>query len=446
MKHSAGSVVITAPIGIPLAGNGRADAASRGIHDDLRANIIYLESGGTQLLLIGLDLLGLRRGECNEMKARIQRATGIPAEHMNILCTHTHSGPNTMRVFANLLTQQDLERCDTYLQWLVDTVSQKAIQVVAEAAEGLMGYGQDVAEGFSFGRRVVLRDGSLKMVFEDYDRQEIDYLACPNGNPILSVAAFTDLSRNVRALLVHFTSHPAIVCGEDWLYTRDYVDELTVQLQRRFGRDVTVLYANGAQGNQVAADPYLPFTTGWEEAKRVGGQLAHHAKTIVSRLLMEKALVSQPELHAKTATVTLPIRQITQAEIRHANELMQVIPNRVQLHGLDPRVEATSILEMAEYPLTEETVPIQALRLGPLCAVSFPGEVFLEFGLEVMNSDPRDVVIFGLSNDYIGYLPTEVAFSQGGYEIKTSVGSSRFAPQAGKLLAEACRSLLAELP
>ena len=41
MKFSAGSVVITAPIGVPLAGNGRADAASRGIHEMCIRDSIY---------------------------------------------------------------------------------------------------------------------------------------------------------------------------------------------------------------------------------------------------------------------------------------------------------------------------------------------------------------------------------------------------------------------
>ena len=71
MKFSAGSVVITAPIGVPLAGNGRADAASRGIHDDLRANILYLESQGQKLLFISLDLLGLLQTHCDAIKDRI---------------------------------------------------------------------------------------------------------------------------------------------------------------------------------------------------------------------------------------------------------------------------------------------------------------------------------------------------------------------------------------
>ena len=61
------------------------------------------------------------------------------------------------------------------------------------------------------------------MVFEDYDPEDIDHLACPNGNPVMSVFLLTDMEENVKGILVNYTSHPAVVCGEDWLYTRDYI-------------------------------------------------------------------------------------------------------------------------------------------------------------------------------------------------------------------------------
>ena len=445
MKCSAASVVITSPIGVPLAGNGRADAASRGIHDDLRANILYLESCGEKLMFIGFDLLGILQKQCDQIKDRICAETDIPRQNINLFATHTHSGPNTQRCFDYFLTDEQLAACDRYLDWLVDVVADAAIPVVRNAQPCLMGYGHDVVEGFSFCRRIVLKDGSFRMVFEDYDPAEIDHLACPNGNPVMSLFLFTDLHKTVKAILVNYTSHPAVVCGEDWLYTRDYIHALTVELQKRYGKDVVVVYANGAQGNQVAADPYKPFITGWEEADRVGRGLAEGAKRIASRILMEKSLKKDVSISTAASQVVLPIRKVTQADIDHAKALMNSLPDEVLLHGLDPRVEADSILKMADYPLTEEAVPIQAVRIDDQIIVTFPGEVFLEYGNRVMDESDLDVMIFGLANAAVGYIPTPEAFPQGGYETKTSTGSSRFAPEAGELLADACCALVKKL-
>ena len=126
---------------------------------------------------------------------------------------------------------------------------------------------------------------------------------------------------------------------------------------------------------------------------------------------MEKKFTVDVTIRAERRTVTLPVRTVAQADIDHAHALMEHIPDKVVLHGLDPRVEASSILKMAEYPLKEEEVVIQGVRIGEQVIVTFPGEVFLEYG----------------------------------YEGKTSVGSSRFAPNAGDLLAEGCCKLVQEL-
>jgi hypothetical protein len=448
MKTNFRSIVITAPIGTPLAGNGREDSRSRGVHDDLRANLAYVESGEQRHLFIGLDLLGLKRNEADEIKLRVQMSCGLAPEQITIFATHTHSGPNTLEIFRSFLTQEDLENCCNYCAWLVDRISAAVPELVASAAESKLAIGSDVVEGYSFNRRVILNDGTLKMVFEDYDRAQIARLSGPNGNPAMHVFAFADLQDRVKGVLINYTSHPAIVCGEDWLYTRDYVHALTLALQRRYGPELVVLYANGAQGNQVASDPYGPFVTGFAEADRVGKGLAEGAIRIIDRLLLRRAFQREAELLAATAHLNLPIRRISPEEQARARAVVRDAANGTgaQLHGLDPRVEAQSILEMAQQEQAIDETLIQAIRLGSALILTFPGEVFLEHAQDALRGLPvESAMVFGLANDYVGYIPTREAFSEGGYEVKTSFVSSRFDPSAGERLVSASRALAAEL-
>jgi hypothetical protein len=68
--------------------------------------------------------------------------------------------------------------------------------------------------------------------------------------------------------------------------------------------------------------------------------------------------------------------------------------------------------------------------------VTFPGEVFVEFALEVKkNAKAAHTVVVGLANDYVGYIPNQEAFRQGGYEIKTAQ-SSKLSETAGNVLVE----------
>ena len=445
MRICVDSIVITPPVGIPLAGNGRADSRSRGVHDDLCANYVYIEECSEQLLFIGMDLLGLPKQICGRIKSRIQEKTGLSTEKIHIICTHTHSGPNTMRIFKNFLTSEDLTNCDQYIESLIPQVAEPVLQLIKNAYIGKIGFVSDIVEGYSFCRRIILRSGLCKMVFEEYDKKEIDHLTGPNGHPLMSVFLITDEEETVRGIIVHYTTHPAIVCGQDWLYSRDFIDRMTNDLQQKFGKDVIVLYANGAQGNLVAADPYKGFITGWEEAERVGAGLAAGAICLAERIMAENKLSAFAHIRNLQRTIKLPIRKITEEDCIRAEEIMHAPQGDVRLHGLDPKIEAESIFEVANYPYQEEETIINAIRIGDQLIMTFPGEVFIEYALELIQSSPLpNTIVFGLTDDYVGYIPTENAFAEGGYEVKTSVCSSKFEPNAGSILADACKDLLRE--
>jgi hypothetical protein len=59
----------------------------------------------------------------------------------------------------------------------------------------------------------------------------------------------------------------------------------------------------------------------------------------------------------------------------------------------------------------------QALGIGPLGIVGLPGEVFVEIGIQIKEHSPfSHNMVAGYTNDNLGYIPTSVAFEEGGYE------------------------------
>jgi hypothetical protein len=63
------------------------------------------------------------------------------------------------------------------------------------------------------------------------------------------------------------------------------------------------------------------------------------------------------------------------------------------------------------------TTEIQALRLGAVVLVSAPGELFAEIGVAIENASPfQHTFVVGYANDSLGYLCTETAIREGGYE------------------------------
>jgi hypothetical protein len=70
-----------------------------------------------------------------------------------------------------------------------------------------------------------------------------------------------------------------------------------------------------------------------------------------------------------------------------------------------------------------------------------PGELFIEYQLAARKLRPEDTVCIAAYGDYgPGYIGTEIAYEQGGYE--TSPRASNVAPGVERVLMEGIRELL----
>ena len=86
---------------------------------------------------------------------------------------------------------------------------------------------------------------------------------------------------------------------------------------------------------------------------------------------------------------------------------------------------------------------IQALQVGPVSFVAWPGEIFCDLGHEVKQRTPfRPTYTIGYANGSIGYVPVPEAYQEGGYEADVA---AHLADHAGLVLVEESMSLLAEL-
>jgi hypothetical protein len=103
---------------------------------------------------------------------------------------------------------------------------------------------------------------------------------------------------------------------------------------------------------------------------------------------------------------------------------------------------AKEVLLRADMP-EWSTSDIQLIRIGDFQLVAIPGEVFVEFGLTIKEASPTPhTAIVSLANDYVGYMPTAEAFSQGGYET-WGARSAWTAPGTGEAI---CQEIVARMP
>ena len=87
-------------------------------------------------------------------------------------------------------------------------------------------------------------------------------------------------------------------------------------------------------------------------------------------------------------------------------------------------------------------VPTWGIRIGDFTFVTFPGELFHQIGKAVKDScHNRYPFLVGYANGGLGYLPTQAAHSQGGYEPTSTL----FAPPSEKIYLREVKKMLLQL-
>ena len=419
---------ITPPVGTPIGGNVRDDQTSKGIHDPLFANLLYLSNRGTGILLIGLDVIGVDQSLVKAMKEGIQSACGIPEEHIAIFATHTHSGPDLMEAFKT----DDHPLIKEYKSWLVQQVIEAGRQCVRKTWGAKVKIGRADEDSLSFNRRLVMKDGTVRMNWEDIDPEAVS--GTTGGiDPELLVLSVFDLNNRLRSLVVNFTLHPAVLVGQDGRFSRDYIHFLTRGLEEHFDRDLVVLFANGAEGNINHININHPDQPrDYKEAERIGRKLANQVLAVFDR----DRSIEQPQLQIQTEWMRLPCRPIRREQYEEAKQLLAETKGFIPslLDGVPDEMYALELVLLYEEGRKSLTTPIQVAAVQDSAFVFLPGEFFVEFGLEIKKKSPFvHTFIVGMANDYIGYVPTAKAIEEGGYEVRTA-RTSRLTANAGNVV------------
>ena len=88
----AAQVKINPAPGTPLAGYYSL-RPSDGVLDDLHAKALVFEAGGEKAAVVIADLISLPRHVVVKARELVAQQSGIPASHVLLAATHTHTAP-----------------------------------------------------------------------------------------------------------------------------------------------------------------------------------------------------------------------------------------------------------------------------------------------------------------------------------------------------------------
>ncbi|MHB8995960.1 MAG: neutral/alkaline non-lysosomal ceramidase N-terminal domain-containing protein [Armatimonadota bacterium] len=403
LKAGAARSNITPPLGTHIAGYF-VDRRAEGIGDELFAKSVVLENGDTSLAFCVLDLIMATREHLDVAKARAAELTGIPAENVFISCTHTHFGPSPVGIF-NVPCEE------AYMQMAMERAGDSIKRAQNSLRDAEVAHASGSCPDETHNRRWHMSDGSVQMNpgFLNPERTE------PAGptDPEVGLLVVRDLQGDPIAALANYSLH---YVGGPYanLISADYFGYFDRALQRLAGGEFVAIMANGFCGdinncdfNQPAPEYPHPFY----QAERVGNRVAAAAYYAWLGL---RDYDRSPTLAAATETVGFVRREPTPEELQDAKALWASKNDPSDADWM----YAGEMIAVSEEPV-ERPTPIMGARVGDLGVVGLPGEIFVEYGLQIKQQSPfARTFTIELANDYIGYCPTDKALEQGSYETR----------------------------
>jgi neutral ceramidase len=430
LKAGTSIVDISPEEGIELAGYPHFPRHNTGINDPLYASCIYLDSGETKIALIAMDILFFSRKYVREVRRLIQKETGIPEGNIFISVSHTHSGPWA----AGRLDMEALEKGQDVDREYVGALKHKIVRLASDAASGTF--------NASIGTNSVLC-GKEKGI--GGNRRH------PGGpaDPLLWTVAVKDDDNTLRAAIVKYALHPTVIHEDSTLVTADYPGYARKYLKSKFP-DMNMLFMQGTSGDQSTR--YFRQGQDFEEARRIGDIIGECAASSIK----DTDFKSDIGLAAVSQDIGLPLKQLpseaeaaekTRAEWERlkSSDAPYIEVQNANLRNLGAENTLGYVrLKKKGTPISLEAdeIPpeVQVITIGDARIAGLPGEVFVQFGLDIQKKSAHEkTIVVELANGCLpGYVCTPEAIKEGGYE----AGATMLSGKAGDILVQTAVSLL----
>lgn len=439
MKAGISKVDITPPVGVDLSGFVGRVQPSVGIHDDLYATALVLDDGDKKVAIVTCHLVGLAKDSVKAIRQLIFQRTGIPEENVMVCCTHTHSGPATWRL--RYCGQVD----EPWMSVFCRQVAGAVMMAERNLTEARIGFGQGTVR-IGINRRI-------KREPQEYSPPESPE---PGVDSSLSVLKVKDSDGRLIAAVLNYACHPVVMAEGNRLISADFPGAAVRFVEQALPEKPVVLYANGACGD---INPYVRGGT-FEDVNRLGAILGAEA----IKVLNLTKTVSDLTLDVASKEVTLPLEVQTRQEVEdkldsHRRKFSEggydysrgsdkdYLNRRIYKAMEQWATETLNLIDKGSPPRSLSS-EVQAIRIGELCVVGLPGEIFSQIGLSIKRRSPMRSVVFGYANDVTGYVPTQKAFEEGGYEVEEAYkyySNFMIAPESVQILEDAAVSVVESL-
>ena len=396
-------------------------------------------AGEESVILVSVDALSIATDRADDLRARISEKTGVPVSHILLAATHTHTGASSYDWNSGApgepLVAKYTDTC----------IVNAAVQAFENMKDGYaLGTAKGVEDRMSFNRDCILDDGRIVSIPGKAAKDHIvGYLGTVDHD--VHVMRVDGENGAPAAFIVNYANHPDNDNTKRTHFSSDYPGFLRQNLQMIFGREVVVLFLNGACGDVNAynyksgvSERYADGSTYMPEEM---GKLLTETVCKINREIT--ATDNAPAVKAATRTDTYNLRAPAAWEVEKALATKAQLDAGERIVNSARRVMESTLSYDPTAPATME-MEMVGMRLGDWTILTVPGELYTEIGLAMKAVAPeKKILISEQTNGRVGYIPPDKTLGT------TAYGGRYYAGQLGlgtkDKMVSAAKALVKEL-
>ncbi|HYK89151.1 MAG TPA: hypothetical protein VE398_10295 [Acidobacteriota bacterium] len=377
------------------------------VEGPLWAKGVVLDDGRARYVLCAVDWCGIGGAAYELFREKIAAAAGIGPEHVALQSVHQHTAPyvdgDAYRLLSSLGISA-LQMSDGSLQAISDRIARS----VAEACTHLVpfdriGAGKARVERVASARRV-FQDGRLITRFSSGEtKPKVAALSEGSIDPILET--ITLAAGNKPLVRLHYyATHPQTFCC-DGRVSGDFVSAARETIEKEEG--VFQIYFTGCAGD-ITVGKYND--TSVEARADLANRLGSGMREAIAATRFYEAI----NMYWRIQKLRLPLKTTGDGS---SSFLYSRLAGRVYISPEDAYRTAISLA----FARRSRPLFASALEIGGIRILHLPGEPMLEFqSFARQESGDKFIAISGYGDMSPGYLCTDRAFKEGGYEPSAS--------------------------
>ena len=414
---------ITPDFSVPLDAD-----MSTGVGDKIYVTVIAISDGENKALLISGDFKYSDGSVLSRTRIAAEKH-GVPQENVLLSATHDHSSVDYLGNSYPLLRWKNL---------YYDAIDEAIEAALADLKPATAEIGEGKTTNFAFVRRYYMQDGTFKSIHHNNPSTAYKEHETEADDQMQVIRFVREDAKDI--VMVNWQAHIAHAIIEFYgLISADLVGVCRKEAEKN--HDIHFAMFIGASGNinlssSVGKQIYRNYIeVGRGLAGVLDDTLENMQPVSLGKINIESTVYtatvdhSRDDLYDKAMLVS-NYKGTLAEKTTYAKSI-----------GFHSRYEAGSIITKHDLGATLD-MPLSAISFGDICFVAAPYEMFDTNGMEIKAASQfKSTFVCTCANGRFGYIPSELSFKNGGYEVY----SCRFVSGTGEALANEYISLIDKL-